>query len=126
MFKKLKLSRAIDRLQEEKLYEVVAAELAAEEINVGIWTKAQAFSDGCERKAKSLYLQYRVQSIVDAGRILEEIAQHDIKVNQNRGCLDTELEPDMGSNKPRADENLEFEKWMDDFDKRYEQNVNVR
>lgn len=60
------------RLLEEKLYEQVAVEVSQGKIRNGLWTKALANSDGAEKKAKSLYIKYRVQSIIDEASLLEE------------------------------------------------------
>jgi len=60
------------RLLEEKLYEQVAVEVSQGKIRNGLWAKALANSDGVEKKAKSLYINYRVQSIIDKAYLLEE------------------------------------------------------
>ncbi len=44
----------------------------------GLWAKALANSDGNEEKAKSLYIQYRVQSIKDEAKIMESVAEEEI------------------------------------------------
>ena len=56
---------AIDRITEEQIYEQIALELQANDIRSGLWTKAFAQAGGDEKKAKSLYISYRYQSLLD-------------------------------------------------------------
>ncbi len=79
MFKKAKLSNSVNRINEEALYELVAEELTNDEIRIGLWTKAEANSDGNQAKVKSLYIQYRVQSLIDEGRVVEAVADKAVK-----------------------------------------------
>jgi len=50
---------------EEFLYEYVMEELENSETKKGVWAKAIAQSEGNNDKAKSLYIQYRVEAIKD-------------------------------------------------------------
>jgi len=50
---------------DELLYEYVLNEIEENKKMKGIWAKALAHSDGNDEKAKSLYMQYRVESIQD-------------------------------------------------------------
>jgi hypothetical protein len=77
MYKKLKRNLAAERLMEEKLFEQVVIELSQGEKRLGLWGKAIANSDGLEEKAKSLYIQYRVQSIKDELEIAEAINEQE-------------------------------------------------
>jgi hypothetical protein len=81
MFKKVKLNLSVNRLQEEKLYEYIAFELASDDIKLGLWTKALAFSDGDDGKTKSLYIQYRLQSLIDQGRVDEFLLEFEQSKN---------------------------------------------
>jgi hypothetical protein len=69
MFDKFKKSvnesAALLRVQEEKFYEVVSAEIDRGERRPGLWAKALADCGGLESKAATLYLKYRVQSLKD-------------------------------------------------------------
>ena len=65
MFEKFRKNAAVARLVEERLYGIVAAELANGEIREGLWAKALADSKGAEEAAKGLYMKYRVQSMRD-------------------------------------------------------------
>ena len=50
---------------DDLLYEYVTDELEEDSLIKGLWAKAIAHSEGNNDKAKSLYIQYRVQSIKD-------------------------------------------------------------
>lgn len=50
---------------DDLLYEYVIDELEEDSLIKGLWAKAIAHSEGNNDKAKSLYIQYRVQSIKD-------------------------------------------------------------
>jgi hypothetical protein len=114
MLKKFRLSRSIDRLQEEKLYEAVAIELTAENINTGIWAKAQAFSDGCDNRARSLYIKYRVQSIIDSGRVREFIPE--LEKTTTHHLVDSST-PDKKQNKTKySDANVNDELEVNSFE----------
>lgn len=56
---------AQDRIDEEKLYERVSAEMERGEIKKGLWAKALIEAEYDEMKAKRLYIKYRVQNIID-------------------------------------------------------------
>jgi len=75
LFKKIQRNAAASRLLEEKLFEQVALELSEGKRRNGLWAKALANCDGNEKKAKSLYIRYRVQSIKDEAEILEVVAE---------------------------------------------------
>ncbi len=60
------------RTEDELLYEYVMEEMEQEPNYIkGLWAKAMAYSEGNNDKAKSLYMQYRVQSIKDDFKLLE-------------------------------------------------------
>lgn len=60
------------RAEDELLYEYVMEEMEQEPNFIkGLWAKAMAHSEGNNDKAKSLYMQYRVQSIKDDFKLLE-------------------------------------------------------
>lgn len=69
------------RLHEEKLYEHVYEEVKQGIRRDGLWAKALASSEGNEAKAKSLYLQLRVQSLADEMKIDRDI-KHQIEKSQ--------------------------------------------
>jgi hypothetical protein len=56
---------AMNRMLEEKLYEEVVNEIKSGYKREGLWAKAIAISSGDEAQAKALYIQYRVQSMID-------------------------------------------------------------
>lgn len=69
MFKKFKAGLSAQRLIDEKLYELVAAEMSNDDIKIGLWTKATADAEGNENKIKALYIKYRVQAMQDEAKI---------------------------------------------------------
>ena len=64
-FSKFKQPSASDRLLEEQLYSDVLNEVQSGVKREGLWAKAIAKSNGNESKAKSLYIEFRVQSMRD-------------------------------------------------------------
>jgi len=68
-FDRIKASTAVSRLLEEKMYKTVLDELSDGIRRDGLWAKALAKSNGNDGKAKSLYIEYRVQSIKDETEI---------------------------------------------------------
>ena len=87
---KFKISTAIDRLSEERLYEQVAQELKAGKKREGIWVKAMAKSGGDLNKAEALYIEYRVQSLSDEAQIINDTNQEALRENRlatsEKGC----------------------------------------
>jgi len=84
VFNKNKPDDRHHRLAEEQVYEMVLAELEDGQQRPGIWAKALADSDGSGDRARSLYIKYRAQSMIDEMSLEEEerdrIAQHQKKV----------------------------------------------
>jgi hypothetical protein len=48
---------------EEELFEQISNELENNQINKGLWTKAEAESDGDENKVRSIYIKLRHQKL---------------------------------------------------------------
>jgi hypothetical protein len=69
MLDKFRASRSISRLQEEQLYALVLREIESGALREGIWAKAFSKSSGDESKTQALYIEMRVQSIIDEGRV---------------------------------------------------------
>ena len=65
MFDKIKKNIIQGRKNEEWLYEKVLNEVESGNLRRGLYAKALAESGGDEKKAQSLYLKLRVQSIID-------------------------------------------------------------
>jgi len=76
-FSKFKSQRAVDRLNEESIYEAIVKELQQGIKREGLWAKAIAKSEGSESKAKSLYIDFRAQSIMDEIEIAKQVAAAD-------------------------------------------------
>jgi len=73
VFKSKPSEKSAKRLIEEQIYAQVVDELSQGQKRSGLWGKALADSNGEEAKAKSLYIKYRVQSIVDEKVILKDV-----------------------------------------------------
>ena len=73
MFRKLKLNSSINRLIEEKLYEIVADEMDKNEIRKGLWAKALTQSGGDDAKVKGKYISLRVKSLRDEENLVDSI-----------------------------------------------------
>jgi hypothetical protein len=61
-------SNPFSRKADESLYQQALQELESDSINKGVYAKALADSSGDEAKAHSLYIKYRVQSLLDEQR----------------------------------------------------------
>jgi hypothetical protein len=72
---KLMHQRAVSRLAEEEIYKAVLDEIERGEQRKGLWAKALANCDGDENKARSLYIQYRMQSLSDEATVMGAIAK---------------------------------------------------
>ena len=70
-----KLNDAAKRLMEEQLYEVVADEIKNRQIREGLMAKALAETAGNMEQAQALYIQYRVQSIIDESNLAKAEAE---------------------------------------------------
>lgn len=73
ILKSIKSKVALDRLKEEKIYEFVLKEFEQGVRREGLWAKAIAKSDGNESKVKSLYIEYRAQSVIDESDVYEKL-----------------------------------------------------
>jgi len=82
MFKKYKLNRAISRLVEDKLYEMALVEVENNILVKGAWARALSQSDGIDAKAKSIYLQYRVEAMKNEAQIMESVLEELNKVEK--------------------------------------------
>jgi len=89
MFESIKKRSAAVRLVEEQLYEEVVNELASGIRRNGLWAKAIAKSECQEYTAKALYIEYRVQSLLDEYEIINSgHAAH----NDEQGAKDEQNE----------------------------------
>ena len=71
------------RKGEEALYRQAMNEIESGSINKGVYAKALADSEGNEDKVRSLYLKYRIQSILD-DKVLAELAAKERKERNER------------------------------------------
>jgi hypothetical protein len=72
---KWRVSRAIDRLSEEKMYQMVNEEMEQGIIRDGLWTKAIAKSGGDDKRTKAHYITLRVQSIIDELEVASALSE---------------------------------------------------
>jgi len=77
-FKKDPLEETFMRLAENELYEIVAMEVANEQVMPGIWGKAFSDTEGNMEKSRALYIKYRVQDLKDKA-ILELAKNESVK-----------------------------------------------
>lgn len=59
------IDQILSRHEEEKLYEIVADELANNEIRAGLMAKAIAESNGDVNATRSIYIKLRIQALLD-------------------------------------------------------------
>lgn len=71
-FARKRKEAAVRRIFEEKIYEMVAAEIEESGRRPGLWMKALANSNGDENRAKSRYINYRAQSMMDEAALERE------------------------------------------------------
>jgi len=89
-FKKIKLSRAIDRVIEDRFYEQVALEMINDDINLGTWTRAKADANGDKGVTEALYIKYRVQTLHDAVNAVDVFTE----LNARKAHKDNYIEND--------------------------------
>ncbi len=65
IFSRIRSSVALRRKIDERIYQIVAEELAKGDIKEGLMAKDFAQSEGDENKAKAKYIQLRARSIQD-------------------------------------------------------------
>jgi hypothetical protein len=82
MFKKYKLNRAISSMVEDKLYEMALDEVENGILKKGAWARALSQSDGIDAKAKSIYLQFRVEAMKNEAQIMESVLEELNKVEK--------------------------------------------
>ena len=70
---------AIDRLNEERIYELVVNEIKNNIRKDGLWAKAIAKSSGDIKVAQSTYIKLRVQQIKDEEEVLHDIAEQKLR-----------------------------------------------
>lgn len=98
IFRNARLSAAEYRLREEALYQEAHREIESGVQRKGLWAKSVADSKGVESLAISLYIKYRVQSMLDEKLIISELIRTRSDVNQSAGqsIKEPELEDEIG------------------------------
>ncbi|MCG7641925.1 hypothetical protein MHM99_10390 [Alteromonas sp. MmMcT2-2] len=89
MFQKFRIKAAINRLIEERLYGIVAGEIAKGDIRQGLWAKAFSQSSGDEQAAKSKYIELRVDSLRDESTLIHALIE---EFEGNGNTVETEFE----------------------------------
>lgn len=100
MFKKYKLNRAISRLIEDKLYELALNEVDKDILKRGTWARALSKSDGIHEKAKSIYLQYRVEAMKDEAQVIEAIINEINKEDKHKEVISTSTKKNIINTSP--------------------------
>ena len=88
MFRKFRRKAAINRLIEERLYEIVADEMEKGDIRQGLWAKAFSLSSGDEQAAKSKYIELRVDSLGDESTLIHALIE---EFESNSNTVETEF-----------------------------------
>ena len=65
IFKNFKHNSAVDRLNEERIYEIVINEIKSGKRREGIWGQALEKANGDLKKTEANYIKLRVQSLKD-------------------------------------------------------------
>ncbi len=90
----------------DALYEYVMEEMEKEELHKGLWAKALALSEGNNDKAKSLYMQYRVQAIKDecksSGLSLKKLSKEQL-FDAIKNGFKSDKEPSKTDEKPQEE-----------------------
>lgn len=76
---------------DSELYEMVASEIASERMDVGLWTKACAATEGDLQKAKARYIELRVSDLRLARRALERQSQQEQRLLQSEAARQGKL-----------------------------------
>ena len=69
IIKNIKRNAAIDRMNEERLYEYVVNEIKGGSRREGLWGQALEKANGNTKKTESIYIKLRVQSLKDENEI---------------------------------------------------------
>ena len=80
MFKRFRRNSALNRQDEEKLYEFISQEMKAGQIRQGLMTKAKVISKGNKDQTEAEYIKLRIQSIQDE-YVIEEFLREIEKEN---------------------------------------------
>lgn len=75
LWDRVRRATAVERMAEERIYELVMREIESGERRDGLWLKAVEASNGDEKRAKILYIKYRVQSLRDEISLFSNIVQ---------------------------------------------------
>ena len=89
--KEFQLRRVAKKLMEEQLYELVASELRQGYKREGLWAKAIAKSKGNDDKAKSLYIEFRVESLIDEQGLAQIYAEETQSETTEKKRLEREV-----------------------------------
>ena len=72
IFKNFKHNSAVDRLNEERIYEIVINEIKSGKRREGIWGQALEKANGDLKKTEANYIKLRVQSLKDEFEIQKQ------------------------------------------------------
>ncbi len=118
MFDFIKKKMIETRDQDDILFEYVFTEMEDDVIIKSSWAKAIAYSEGDEKKAKSLYMQYRVQAIKDMlskfsiayNELERELLFNKIKSLFSKPEVSNAKEPNIGISGTNDDDYTDIEK----------------
>lgn len=99
----------VQRLNEDQLYEQVAAEMDNEDIKPGLWAKATAHAEGNESKTKALYITYRVQALqieVEEKEIIQKEKQEQDRLDNLKKIKEEKEAKETENNIRKAEEHF--------------------
>ena len=100
---------AEERLNEERLYTLIAAEIAEGSVKAGLWTKAIAQANGDETKIEPNYIKLRLQNLHD--EIAVAAAEEAERLRKKK-----EAELRMAQRKAESEKAKNEESWEHDKD----------
>lgn len=89
-----KLEKLTKNLADEKIYEVVAAEVANKDIRPGLWAKAWATCGGDDAKAKSFYIKLRAEQLKLESSAAEELIEHAMRNHSTQSMTNLSSDAD--------------------------------
>lgn len=89
MLKKFRFNRAVSKIVEDKLYEMALEEVESGILKKGPWARALSQSDGLDAKARSIYLQFRVEAMKNEAEIIKAVLEETEKSENNERIKST-------------------------------------
>lgn len=107
IWESLKAKAAFNRVNEQKLYGIVAKELSDGKRVEGLWLKALADANGETNRAEALYVKSRVQSLKDS----MDIYTYEQSKASEKAEFEESLRSRSRKNKTTSSSQSDSEKW---------------